>query len=195
MENSQAAEAVKLSGQNKKRPGPTKYSNADRICPSLVDVGVDEEPKPCPRSSGCDYKHDIAAVMAERKPDIVEGGCYVYRTLGRCPRGVACLMGAEHLTPSGRNLQHPNPSDPAVSTYSNFLAKDFQWELRKKKYNLSQSMKMVEQVKQDKRKTEPTSPKKMRTMEGPILDGDGIRLRASEKKKVHYMPINVTTTL
>jgi len=193
-----ADKGPKLKGQNKKRPPPMKFDIGSRICPSLVDVAENEEAKVCQYGEKCNYRHDLKAYMEERKPDILEGGCYNYRTSGRCARGISCLYGAEHLTSEGRNKINSNPSKPGLSSYHNFLSKDIQFELRKKKFNFSRADKAVEESKPNKQRQtacvtalstvnssdEPASKKVCLETSGPLTDEDVISLKASEKKKV-----------
>ena len=185
----------KMKGQNKHRPPPMKVQVAERICPSLVDIAEDEEPKECPYGAKCQYKHDLKTYMEERKPDVLPGGCYNYRTTGRCPRGVSCLFGSEHLTPEGRNKVNPDilKDQGATKAYANFLSKDLQHQLRKKQYNFDKAQKIAESTKRsDNKKPNPTAdaaaevepaPKKI-CLSVPVTDEDVISLRPEEKKKV-----------
>ena len=195
-----ADKGPKLKGQNKKRPPPMKFNMGSRICPSLVDVAENEEAKVCQYGEKCNYRHDLKAYMEERKPDILQGGCYNYRTNGRCARGISCLYGAEHLTSEGRNKINTNPSNPGLSSYHNFLSKDIQFELRKKKFNFSRADKAVEGTKPNKQQQsqtacvtalptvsssdEPASKKVCLETSGPLTDEDVITQKSGEKKKV-----------
>ena len=200
-ENGTAPSNIKLKGQNKKRPPPMKFSMEERICPSLVNVTESETVSECSFGDKCNYKHDLAAYMSERKPDAMPGGCYSYRTLGRCNRGVSCVFGSEHLTEEGRNKVNPNPTDPDSSSYSNFLSKDLQKTLRKKKYNFKLSQSIVDASKNIKKEAsseepeanskepelnseEPKSKKICLQTIGPITEADIISLKQAEKKKV-----------
>ena len=177
--------SFKLKGQNKKRPPPMKFTMEERICPSLVNVAEGESVKECAFGEKCSYQHDLAAYVGRRKSDQLPGGCYVYQTLGRCNRGVSCLFGSEHLTPEGRNKVNPNPTDPGSSTYSNFLSKDLQKELRKKQYSFKQAMSVVERNKNLRtKKDEEEEPETKKICLGAVTNEDVIALKASEKKKV-----------
>ena len=165
-----------------------KFSMEERICPSLVNIAENEAVSECSFGDKCNYKHDLAAYMSERKPDLMPGGCYIYRTLGRCNRGVSCLFGSEHLTEEGRNKVNPNPTEPDSSSYSNFLSKDLQKSLRKKQYDFKPSQNIVEANKNRKGKEtdleEPEAKKICLQTTGPVTDEDVILLRPEEKKKV-----------
>ena len=198
------ASKLKLKGQNKHRPPPMKVSMTDRICPSLVDVGESEDPKPCVYQDKCHYRHDLEAYMKERKPDLLPGGCYIYQTMGRCSRGISCCFGSEHLTPEGRNKINPNPTNPTGSSSSNFLTKDLQKILRKKKVDFSRAMKVIEEVskknpeskngnsnhveskEKEEASEEPAAKKQRAEALGPVSDEDLIRLRVEEKKRIDW---------
>lgn len=183
----------KLKGQNKHRPPPMKVEINQRICPSLVDVGVDEEAKLCPYGASCQYKHDLKAYMEERKPDVLPEGCYNYRTMGRCPRGISCLFGSEHLTPDGRNKINPNPIGKESTAYFNFLSKDLQKQLRKKQFNFDRaqktadSFKITKNVEESLSVVEPVAKKICLSNPIKVEDEDLSRLKPEEKKKVIYI--------
>ena len=73
--SSEDIKGPKLKGQNKNRPAPMKFDMGQRICPVLVDVGEGEETKTCPYGENCSYRHDLKAYIAEKKGDILPGGC------------------------------------------------------------------------------------------------------------------------
>lgn len=196
------SKSVKLKGQNKNRPPPMRFDIAERICPSLVDVAVDEEPSACPYNPNCRYRHDVVEYMKERKPDVLPGGCPNYQSTGRCSRGISCLFGEEHVTPEGRNKENPSPNGPD-SQYYNFLSKDLQKSLRKKTYNFKKAEDIVkknnknqpkDEVNKDSKNgvdetetelvAEEPCAKKIKVDVGPIMDEDVIRLKPEEKKKV-----------
>lgn len=202
--------SVKLKGQNKNRPPPMRFDISERICPSLVDVAVDEEPLACPYNPNCRYRHDVVEYMKERKPDVLPGGCPNYQNNGRCSRGISCLFGEEHVTPEGRNKKNPNPISPG-SEYYNFLSKDLQKSLRKKTYNFKKAENIVKKNNKNQCKDEVSknvkgtvdeaetelvheepAAKKTKVEIGPITDEDIISLKPDEKKKVFniYYPIN-----
>lgn len=202
--------SVKLKGQNKNRPPPMRFDISERICPSLVDVAVDEEPSACPYNPNCRYRHDVVEYMKERKPDVLPGGCPNYQNNGRCSRGISCLFGEEHVTPEGRNKKNPNPISPG-SEYYNFLSKDLQKSLRKKTYNFKKAENIVKKNNKNQCKDEVSknvkgtvdeaetelvheepAAKKTKVEIGPITDEDIISLKPDEKKKVFniYYPIN-----
>lgn len=181
-----------------------KFDASQQICPSLIDVLENEEPKPCPYQSKCKFRHDIDVYMKERQPDALPGGCYNYRTSGRCVRGLTCAFGEEHITPEGRNKINPNPLCDGKSEYFNFLSKDLQNILRKKKYDFQKAVQVVKlNLKENKTEkpqvstikseeiiatstdvTEPASKKICLSFSGPVTDEDTIALRPAEKKKV-----------
>lgn len=182
-----------------------KFEAELRVCPSLVNVGMDEEPSMCPYAPNCRYIHNVEEYMKERKPDIIPGGCYNYQTTGRCSRGISCLFGDEHVTKEGKNLQNPNPTCPS-SKYFNFLSKDLQLSLRKKKYSFDKAESIVKEINSNKNKAptakkevlkkvnqvveaisevvkEPSAKKICLEKTGPITNEDTISLKHEEKKK------------
>ncbi|XP_032776786.2 tRNA-dihydrouridine(47) synthase [NAD(P)(+)]-like isoform X1 [Daphnia magna] len=196
--------SVKLKGQNKNRPPPMRFDISERICPSLVDVAVDEEPSACPYNPNCRYRHDVIEYMKERKPDVLPGGCPNYQNNGRCSRGISCLFGEEHVTPEGRNKKNPNPISPG-SEYYNFLSKDLQKSLRKKTYNFKKAENIVKKNNKNQCKDEVSknvkgtvdeaetelvheepAAKKTKVEIGPITDEDIISLKPDEKKKIDW---------
>lgn len=197
-EGASKEKAIKLKGQNKKRPPPMKFDISNRICPSLVNVGQEEKPEPCPYEPMCNYRHDVEQYMKERKSDILPGGCYNYKVSGRCPRGISCLFGDEHVTPEGKNLENPTPSGP-VSQYFNFLSKDLQKALRKKTYDFTKADALVKAINSNKKPPtvpkidiqhedevqEPSAKKICVDKEtGPVTDEGEITLKPAERKKV-----------
>lgn len=193
---------IKLKGQNKHRPPPMKTEIADKICPSLVNVGVGEDPPACPYAPKCSFRHDLKEYMEQRKPDLIEGGCYNYRTSGRCPRGISCLFGDEHVTPDGKNLEDPNVKT-STSQYFNFLSKELQHRLRKKTYSFEKSEKIAKSITRDKNKTpsndkahqngtdEPSAKKVCLEPLDPVKDeAEVITLKPDEKKKVKKLSLH-----
>lgn len=63
--------------------------------------------KICPFGDKCKYSHDMKELLSMREEDIqgVKGGCPHYRIHGKCPFGIACRVGGEHLNlATGENL-------------------------------------------------------------------------------------------
>ena len=93
---------------------------------------------------------------------------------------------------------NPSPSNPGASSYFNFLSKDVQFDLRKKKFDYSRAERAVEEAKKNKPKQPietnesadgPAAKKFCLETCGPLTDEDVIALKASEKKKVKYFTL------
>eukprot|EP00557_Chaetoceros_sp_GSL56_P012320 CAMPEP_0176477360 /NCGR_PEP_ID=MMETSP0200_2-20121128/579_1 /TAXON_ID=947934 /ORGANISM="Chaetoceros sp., Strain GSL56" /LENGTH=693 /DNA_ID=CAMNT_0017873161 /DNA_START=267 /DNA_END=2348 /DNA_ORIENTATION=- len=126
---------------SQKRSRETTLSDL-KMCKQLM-VG-----NQCPFGDNCKYSHDIKELLSMRQDDIpgVKGGCPHYRIHGKCPYGIACRVGGEHLNlATGENLprqvktereeegdathqQHPPPHVMNNLDYSVLVS------LRKKKY-------------------------------------------------------------
>ncbi|XP_012538348.1 tRNA-dihydrouridine(47) synthase [NAD(P)(+)]-like [Monomorium pharaonis] len=134
----------KLRGQNKARPPPFKASREFSLCPWIADQTADESERKC-SNQRCTFLHDRKEYLKIRPAD-VGTECYVFSLTGRCPRGITCRMGLQHLTEDGFNIidekkfKEYSKSPPAVK---NNLSKDLQNKLRKRKYNFSKAEAIV----------------------------------------------------
>lgn len=89
--------------------------------------------------------HDRAAYL-KIKADDIGPDCYMFNLSGRCPRGVACRVGAKHLTEEGFNIvdteKFQDYQRKPLAT-RNQISKELQDRLRKHKYNFSKAEKVV----------------------------------------------------
>ncbi|KAL6259829.1 hypothetical protein P5V15_009740 [Pogonomyrmex californicus] len=134
----------KLRGQNKARPPPFKVSRELSLCPWIADQTADESERKC-LNNRCIFLHDRKEYMKIRPADI-SSECHIFNLTGKCPRGLTCRMGSQHLTKDGFNIvdeerfEEYNKRLPAVK---NHLSKDLQNKLRKRKYNFSKAEMIV----------------------------------------------------
>ncbi|XP_046615239.1 tRNA-dihydrouridine(47) synthase [NAD(P)(+)]-like [Neodiprion virginianus] len=147
----------KPRGQNKARPPPYKAPREENLCPWVVDQAVGEPDKKCDNTR-CQFMHDRVEYMKMKPKDIADS-CFFFDTIGRCPRGTACRMGAVHLTEKGLNIideaKLEEYKKKPMST-KNQLHKDLQNKLRKHKYNFSRAEKVVKANDAAKRKKDAT---------------------------------------
>jgi len=124
--------------QNKKRP-IIKIDLSERLCNYLIDVAPGSELPKC-TFPNCKMKHDLVAYLAN-KPEDLGDTCFVYNSLGYCPRGLSCRFSNMHIDKDGRNLRKEGTkSETLVESQSlNKLGKDTQTRLRKKQYNFKLS--------------------------------------------------------
>lgn len=163
----------KLRGQNKARPPPFKASRELSLCPWIADQTVDQSEKKC-SNQRCNFLHDRKEYL-KIKPQDISTECYVFNLTGRCPRGLACRMGSQHLTEDGFNVIDEKKFEeynkrPPVS--KNHLFKDLQNELRKRKYNFFKAELIV--------KANDPSKKKMQSS-------------ANETKNKNSLQLDITT--
>lgn len=134
----------KLRGQNKARPPPFKTSKKLSLCPWIADQTANEPERKCSNQQ-CTFLHDRKEYLKIRPKDI-NTECHIFNLTGKCPRGITCRMGSQHLTEDGFNiidekrLEEHNECPPAVK---NHLSKDLQNKLRKRKYNFSKAEEIV----------------------------------------------------
>jgi len=134
----------KLRGQNKARPPPFKTSKELNLCPWIADQTVDEPEKKC-LNQRCMFLHDRKEYL-KIKPEDIGTKCHVFYLTGKCPRGLTCRMGFQHLTKDGFNIIDKKKFEeyskhlPAIR---NHLCKDLQYKLRKRKYDFSKAERIV----------------------------------------------------
>jgi len=134
----------KFRGQNKARPPPFKTSKEINLCPWIADQTVNEPEKKC-LNQRCTFLHDRKEYLKIRPQDI-DTKCHVFCLTGKCPRGLTCRMGFQHLTKDGFNIidekkfKEYSKHLPAIR---NHLCKDLQYKLRKRKYDFSKAERIV----------------------------------------------------
>lgn len=165
------------------------------LCNSLIDIPEDDESPPRCKSDKCKFLHDVKKYLQVKPPDIGDE-CCVFNTKGYCPRGVTCRFGKKHITPEGRNIKCPE----TIENYQingqkslTFITRDLQMSLRKRKYNFSKSVGILEKLpnykSKDDEQQEEESNKKDNEEEahiGPCPDEDLFKLHIAEKKKIDW---------
>lgn len=88
----------------------------------------------CSFGPACRFSHDVATYMAGKPPDI-GSTCVFYQQWGRCPFGLTCRFGAQHISPQHTNIVDPDKmaSAGAASDVRNVLSKGLQEELRRRR--------------------------------------------------------------
>lgn len=143
----------KLRGQNKARPPPFKALKEFNLCPKVAVQFANEPEKKC-QNQHCMFLHDWKEYL-KIKPDDISTECHVFNVIGRCPRGITCRMGSQHLTKDGFNIvdekkfEEYNKCPPSTT---NHLSKDLQNILRKHKYNFSKAETIIRANNSSKRK-------------------------------------------
>lgn len=127
----------KKRGTHKKRP-IFKVKNKDQLCSNYMSVLEGQEPY-C-RFENCKYSHDVKAYLENKPPDIGES-CYVYSTLGFCPRGATCRFSKQHIDQDFRNLTNKQifTGEKQELNHSSTEHRDTIMKLRKKLYDFSKA--------------------------------------------------------
>uniref|UniRef100_A0A7R9J891 tRNA-dihydrouridine(47) synthase [NAD(P)(+)] n=1 Tax=Timema californicum TaxID=61474 RepID=A0A7R9J891_TIMCA len=163
----------KRRGQNKSRPPPFKLSRESRLCPVLQDVPEDE-PWPECKNEKCTFIHNVPEYISSKLPDIGPV-CYLYSVNGHCPRGQTCRFGSQHLTKEGKNCSNKSCNRTDASTI-NFLTKELQADLRKRRYDFSKSENIITSLdKMKQKKAEVRSGARK-------VDGQGNETKLEEKQ-------------
>lgn len=190
------AKKVKLDENPKKKKGQFKnrYGNNRTpndlnfyLCNRLIDVPDDSSPLPICDNKNCKYLHDIDKYL-KLKPADIGDTCFTYETKGYCSRGITCRFGKSHITELGRNKRCPQKiADFEENGLKcvNFVSKDIQFKLRKKTYDFSKSIGIVEEVSKSKSDTNCTNEDSEKSI-GPCAEEDEIKLRQNEKRKINW---------
>lgn len=150
----------KLRGQNKARPPPFKAPREENLCPWIVDQAKDEPEKKC-QNPRCTFMHDRGAYLKIKAEDIGPE-CCLFNLSGRCPRGVACRVGAKHLTEDGYNIVDKKKwleYEKKPASTKNQISKELQNRLRKHKYNFSRAEKIVRANDVSRKKSQANNQK------------------------------------
>ncbi|XP_071102844.1 tRNA-dihydrouridine(47) synthase [NAD(P)(+)]-like [Haliotis cracherodii] len=131
----------KTTGRNRNRPVDRGPPAAEKICPSII------RERDCVYGSSCKFCHDVCKFMANKPPDIGDK-CYVFEKYGRCLQSVACRYGSKHIDSDFKNVTNKElygeiSKNPLTI---NFLEKDVQKLLWKKKYDFSTANENVKKV-------------------------------------------------
>ena len=189
----------KTRGQFKNRYNQNKlqFNKSESLCGCLKDVAEDLQFPDCTVSK-CKFLHDVKKYLEIKPPDIGDE-CYVFSTKGYCPRGVTCRFGKNHITEDGKNKKNieimENYGKNGLKVLNtNFI--DVQIKLRKKKYNFSKSLDILNKLPNFKNlntfglsneETNIESDEKfIEKPIGPCSDDDLCKLKPSEKKKINW---------
>jgi len=134
----------------------------------------------------------------------VDKECYLFKTYGKCIRGLSCVFSNSHIDAEGRNLVNTELWDQMKpiyeSTHRNILDKETQFKLRRRKFDFTAIDKICDSLQADNRNeggetnTEVNAISevelannldKIRTC-GAITDEDIIPTRKIELKKVSF---------
>lgn len=80
--------SILILGQNKSRGVPWRADPSKQLCNCLIDVLEGDSWPNCSKNK-CLAMHDVQEYL-KIKPANLGTSCYIYRTYGRCPRGLAC---------------------------------------------------------------------------------------------------------
>lgn len=130
----------KVRGQNKARPPPFKTTKESNLCPWIADQIAGEPERKC-SNQRCTFLHDRKEYL-KIKPKDISTECFVFNLSGKCPRGITCRMGSQHLTEDGFNIADVKKFEQykmRPSSTVNHISKELQNRLRKHKYNFSKA--------------------------------------------------------
>ncbi|KAM3962766.1 dihydrouridine synthase 3 [Aphomia sociella] len=186
----------KKRGQNKARPKTYQDNKEEKPCPSIVDVKSSDKQTPC-QYNNCKFIHNPIDYLKTKPKDIGEL-CHIFTLRGRCPRGLACRFGSQHVSPEGYNLVNEEKLKEWKDDTLNTLQHSLQIQLQKKTYDLSFAEKLVKAMDTrnkptDKKTSNPedvticnddkTTPQ---TNSGVVTDEDIIKLLPREKKIINW---------
>ncbi|XP_059059462.1 tRNA-dihydrouridine(47) synthase [NAD(P)(+)]-like [Achroia grisella] len=185
----------KKRGQNKARPKTFHDNKEDKPCPSIVDVKCSDEVKPC-QYTNCKFIHNPSDYLTTKPKDISQK-CHIFDIRGKCPRGIACRFGSEHITPEGYNLVNEEKFMKWKEDTQNTLQHTLQIQLQKRTYDLSFAEKLVKLMDTRNKSLEKTSSDlentttentvdKEKKFSGTITDEDIIKLLPREKKTINW---------
>ncbi|GAB1608760.1 tRNA-dihydrouridine(47) synthase [NAD(P)(+)]-like [Argonauta hians] len=187
---------IRLKGRNKKRPVEKKQKACEKLCGSII------KERECTYGDKCIFLHDKKAFW-ESKPEDIGTDCHLFSLYGKCPYSFSCRFARSHVSDELENMVNKDVyvPDSLYKKNVNYLGKELQKLLWKKKYDFGKSVKVVEAIKQ--RTTGSTwGPKHSRMafnqtgpymgmppypkLVGSVTDEDLIRLRPAEIKKVDF---------
>ncbi|XP_023348376.1 tRNA-dihydrouridine(47) synthase [NAD(P)(+)]-like [Eurytemora carolleeae] len=103
------------------------------MCSAYIDARTTADPN-C-TFPNCKYSHDVKTYLENKEPD-VDAECFVFKTLGHCPRGITCRFASGHLDENYRNLINTDIYT-GVPQERNQLNKGVQIRLRKHEYDFT----------------------------------------------------------
>lgn len=107
---------------------------------------------------------------------ITDKECYIYKTYGKCSRGLTCAFATSHTDCDNRNVVNgeiwQQMQSLYESTHKNILDNETQYKLRSRKYDFKDVEELCNKVC-------------LSTTAGPFTDEDLIPPRVEELRKVH----------
>ncbi|ESO95224.1 hypothetical protein LOTGIDRAFT_144742, partial [Lottia gigantea] len=200
------AKKIRLKGRNKHRPIEKRPDDADKLCPAI------RQERECSFAGKCKFSHDLKAFF-ESKPADLGSSCYLYETFGKCPYGLTCRYGAKHIDQNYKSIVNKELWEKNSHQLENlnYLSKDVQKLLWKKKYDFnkantihkqvvdilekrkkvkeskrnSNSSKNSEDSKEDETSSDIVTDEAVPTL-GCVSDEDFIKLRPKEVKLIDF---------
>lgn len=131
-----------LKGQNKSRNCTYYQHPNEHLCSNLIDG---TEKSSC-QYDKCKFLHNVEEYL-EKKPDDIEKTCYVYSIKGRCPRGLTCRYGSNHIQ-DGKNIIDEIKYNIWIKNENSCktLSKENMLKLRKKLYDFAKSNEAVKKI-------------------------------------------------
>jgi len=118
---------------NKNRP--VFKTNQVKVCSAYLDAEPGTQPD-C-GFTNCKFTHDLKSYV-ESKPQDIGETCYVFSSLGYCPRGVTCRFAGQHIDQDFRNIKNKEIYT-GLPQEKNHFNKPLTIRLRKKEYDFSKS--------------------------------------------------------
>lgn len=175
----------KKRGQNKARPKTFQDDKQNKPCPSIIDLTPTDELPEC-QFSNCKYIHSFLEYLQTKPKDIGET-CRIFDIRGRCPRGIACRFGSNHITSDGRNVVNEDKFKEWKEDTKNTLQSSLQILLQKKKYDFSIAENIVKCMDSRRHLQKPENSGDSKNLNsGTITDEDTIKLLPREKKKIDW---------
>ena len=167
---------------NKNRP---RYRRADPHM-KLCNIVVHEQT--CPQADSCRFNHNVADYMSSKPADIGDR-CIIFDKYGKCPYGVTCRYGKDHISEGFKNIVNEElcaKGHPCET--KNTISRDIQHALRKKTYKFPAADYYIAQLQTVVQEGRPLSEladlPKTRQTSGALTDEDVVKTRPQEKKKV-----------
>lgn len=165
-----------LKGQNKSRNCTYYQHPNEHLCSNLIDG---REEGSC-QYDKCKFLHNIEEYL-EKKPKDIEKTCYVYSIKGRCPRGLTCRYGNNHIQ-NGKNIIDEIKYDKWIKNENSYktLSKENMLKLRKKLYDFTNSNEAVKKIDNNIKL-------------GPIIDENSKKI--NWKNKLYLAPLTTVGNL
>jgi tRNA-dihydrouridine synthase 3 len=170
-----------------------------QLCPTILNE------KECRFGDKCKFCHDVSAFVKD-KPEDIGPVCHNFVTFGRCPYGIACRYGKDHISEDLKNITNQELFDRVASQPSQFhntINKDVQSLLWKKKYDFSKADTIVNSYYDHLRKQQAqvgssgdqsTNGDYVKPL-GSVTDEGEIKLLPREKKLVCSLSLSLSLSL